>query len=143
MSLCQTGVLHVFMHSCVSAQAELLTGCAVTNVEEAREAARELLKRGCKAAVVTLGPQGCVVLRAQGSTPKHVPPAATVTAVDTTVSALDKGNEAVLTEMGRKKHFFTFSRNRFLTLLFFLSCNCIFAQSLVVVAVVEDLQSGL
>lgn len=74
------------MHNCIFTQAQMLTGSAVTNVEEARGAAQELLKRGCKSVIVTLGPQGCVVLQAQGSTPKHVPTAATVTAVDTTVS---------------------------------------------------------
>lgn len=81
----------------------MLTGSAVTNVEEAREAARELLKRGCKSVIVTLGPQGCVVIRAQGATPKHVATAAAVTAVDTTVSALDKGSDAALTEKGEKR----------------------------------------
>lgn len=90
MSLCETGILRVFMQNCTCAQAEMLTGCAVTNVEEARGAARELLRRGCSSVIVTLGPQGCVVLQAQGSTPKHVPTAATVTAVDTTVRGKKK-----------------------------------------------------
>lgn len=65
-------------------QAELLIGCPVNNVEEARQAAQELLKRGCGAVVITLGPQGCVVLKAQEKTSTHVP-ANAVTAVDTTV----------------------------------------------------------
>nr|XP_019940252.1 PREDICTED: ribokinase [Paralichthys olivaceus] len=63
--------------------AELLTGSSVTNVEEAHRASKELLKRGCGSVVITLGPQGCVVLKAQESTPKHVTTTA-VTAVDTT-----------------------------------------------------------
>lgn len=71
----------------VSWQAELLTGSSVTNVEEARRAAQELLRRGCRSVVITLGPQGCVVLRAQDSAWKHVP-TAPVTAVDTTVSTV-------------------------------------------------------
>jgi len=68
--------------SCV--QAELLTGCPVNNVDEAHRAAQELLRRGCGAVIITLGPQGCVVLKAQESTSTHIP-ATVVTAVDTTV----------------------------------------------------------
>lgn len=90
------------MHDCLSAQAEMLTGSAVANVEEARGAARELLRRGCRSAIVTLGPQGCVVLQAQGSTAEHVPAAAAVTAVDTTVSTLEKGNGSMVTEKEKK-----------------------------------------
>lgn len=66
----------------------MLAGSAVTNVEEARGAAQELVKRGCKSVIITLGPQGCVVLQAQESTSKHVPTAA-VTAADTTVRSSD------------------------------------------------------
>lgn len=73
------------MYSPVSTQAELLTGFSVSNVEEAHRAAQELLKRGCQSVIITLGSQGCVVLKAQESTSKHVPTTA-VTAVDTTVS---------------------------------------------------------
>ncbi|TWW71645.1 Ribokinase, partial [Takifugu flavidus] len=72
--------------SCISdlsTQAEMLTGSVVTNVEEARGAAQELLKRGCKSVIITLGPQGCVVVQAQESTFKHVPTTA-VKAIDTT-----------------------------------------------------------
>ena len=69
----------------VSRQAELLTGSSVTNVEEAHRASKELMKRGCGSVIITLGSQGSVVLKAQESTPKHVPTAA-ITAVDTTVS---------------------------------------------------------
>ncbi|XP_044021868.1 ribokinase isoform X2 [Siniperca chuatsi] len=68
---------------CNESEAELLTGSSVANVEQARRAGQELLKRGCGSVIITLGPQGCVVLKAQGSTSKHVPTTA-VTAVDTT-----------------------------------------------------------
>ncbi|XP_026211785.1 ribokinase [Anabas testudineus] len=68
---------------CNESEAELLTGSSVANVEEAHQAGQELLKRGCGSVIITLGPQGCVVLKAQESTPRHVPTAA-VTAVDTT-----------------------------------------------------------
>ncbi|XP_056914127.1 ribokinase isoform X2 [Takifugu flavidus] len=68
---------------CNESEAEMLTGSVVTNVEEARGAAQELLKRGCKSVIITLGPQGCVVVQAQESTFKHVPTTA-VKAIDTT-----------------------------------------------------------
>ncbi|XP_039992434.1 ribokinase isoform X2 [Xiphias gladius] len=71
--------------SCNESEAELLTGSSVTTVEEAHRAGQELLKRGCGSVIITLGPQGCVVLKAQESTPKHVPTTA-VTALDTTRS---------------------------------------------------------
>lgn len=70
---------------CGSMQAELLTGSPVASVEEAQRAGQELLRRGCRSAIVTLGPQGCVVVKAQDAAPKHVPTTA-VAAVDTTVS---------------------------------------------------------
>ncbi|XP_037098372.1 ribokinase isoform X1 [Syngnathus acus] len=68
---------------CNESEAELLTGSSVNNVEEARCAGRELLRRGCGTVIITLGAQGCVVLQASESTSKHVP-ATPVTAVDTT-----------------------------------------------------------
>ncbi|XP_030574582.1 ribokinase isoform X1 [Archocentrus centrarchus] len=68
---------------CNESEAELLTGSSVASVEEAHRAGQELLKRGCGSVIITLGPQGCVVLKAGESTSKHVP-APTVTAVDTT-----------------------------------------------------------
>lgn len=68
---------------CNESEAELLTGSSVTNVEEAHHAGRELLKRGCGSVIITLGPQGSVVLKAQETTSKHIPVTA-VTAVDTT-----------------------------------------------------------
>ncbi|XP_047466372.1 ribokinase [Mugil cephalus] len=75
------GVSDVFC--CNESEAELLTGFSVTNVEEAHRAGQELLKRGCGSVIVTLGPQGSVVLKAQESTWRHVPTTA-VKAVDTT-----------------------------------------------------------
>ncbi|XP_072222066.1 ribokinase isoform X1 [Leuresthes tenuis] len=68
---------------CNESEAELLTGCPVNNVDEAHRAAQELLRRGCGVVIITLGPQGCVVLKAQESTSTHIP-ATMVTAVDTT-----------------------------------------------------------
>ncbi|XP_031177165.1 ribokinase isoform X2 [Sander lucioperca] len=69
---------------CNESEAELLTGSSVTGVEEAHEAGQELLKRGCGSVIITLGPQGCVVLKAQEpASTKHVQTAA-VTTVDTT-----------------------------------------------------------
>ncbi|XP_029972377.1 ribokinase isoform X2 [Salarias fasciatus] len=68
---------------CNESEAELLTGFSVSTVSDAHRAGQELLKRGCGAVIVTLGPQGCVVFKAQESTSKHVP-ATAVTAVDTT-----------------------------------------------------------
>ncbi|XP_062325029.1 ribokinase isoform X1 [Osmerus eperlanus] len=70
---------------CNESEAELLMGWSVTSVEEAGRTGRELLKRGCGAAIITLGPQGCVVLAAQEpSSPAHHVPTTAVTAVDTT-----------------------------------------------------------
>ncbi|XP_042243664.1 ribokinase isoform X1 [Thunnus albacares] len=68
---------------CNESEAELLTGSSVANVEEASRAGQELLKRGCGSVIITLGPQGCVVLKAKESTAKHVP-TTKVKAVDTT-----------------------------------------------------------
>lgn len=82
----------VYAEPCVSRQAELLTGSSVTSTEEAHRAAQELLRRGCRSVIITLGPQGCVVLRAQDSAWKHVP-TAPVTAADTTVSAAERVKE--------------------------------------------------
>ncbi|XP_067471073.1 ribokinase isoform X2 [Thunnus thynnus] len=68
---------------CNESEAELLTGSSAANVEEASRAGQELLKRGCGSVIITLGPQGCVVLKAKESTAKHVP-TTKVKAVDTT-----------------------------------------------------------
>lgn len=66
---------------CNESEAELLTGCSVSSVDEAERAGQNLRARGCGAVIITLGPQGCVVLQGTGS--KHIPTEA-VTAVDTT-----------------------------------------------------------
>ncbi|XP_033843954.1 ribokinase isoform X1 [Periophthalmus magnuspinnatus] len=68
---------------CNESEAELLTGCPVSTVDEAEHAGQNLLARGCGAVIITLGPQGCVVLQAKESTSKHIPTEA-VKAVDTT-----------------------------------------------------------
>ncbi|KAG7267737.1 hypothetical protein CRUP_026085 [Coryphaenoides rupestris] len=68
---------------CNESEAEVLTGMSVATVQEAHGAGQELLRRGCGAVVVTLGAQGCVVLRALGVAPHHVP-APAVRALDTT-----------------------------------------------------------
>ncbi|XP_022088584.1 ribokinase-like [Acanthaster planci] len=63
-------------------EAELLTGLQVTSVEEAKDAAKILLERGCKKVIITLGGQGSL-LALPDSEPAHVP-ARAVKAVDTT-----------------------------------------------------------
>ncbi|KAM4625625.1 ribokinase isoform 2-T2 [Polymixia lowei] len=68
---------------CNESEAELLTGSSVASVEDACRAGQELLKRGCGSVIATLGPLGCMVLKAQDSAPHHVP-ASVVKAVDTT-----------------------------------------------------------
>lgn len=68
---------------CNETEAELLTGVAVGRVEDAGKAGAELLQRGCGSVIVTLGPQGCVVLSTKDPTPRHIATAA-VTALDTT-----------------------------------------------------------
>ncbi|XP_036449524.1 ribokinase isoform X4 [Colossoma macropomum] len=68
---------------CNESEAELLTGCPVASVEDAGRVGLELLKRGCASVIITLGPQGCVVLQSKDPTPKHVP-TTKVTSVDTT-----------------------------------------------------------
>ncbi|XP_066474757.1 ribokinase isoform X3 [Tiliqua scincoides] len=68
---------------CNESEAEILTGIAVGNPEDAGRVGLALLERGCKTAVVTLGPEGCVVVSTKELIPKHVP-TKKVTAVDTT-----------------------------------------------------------
>ncbi|XP_063080032.1 ribokinase [Engraulis encrasicolus] len=68
---------------CNETEAEILTGKAVSNIEDAGRAGVELLARGCGSVIVTLGSQGCVVLSSQDSSPTHIP-TTKVTAVDTT-----------------------------------------------------------
>ncbi|GIV68579.1 ribokinase [Caldilinea sp.] len=62
-------------------EAELLTGVPVHTLDDARLAASILLERGARAALITLGAQGCLYVAADQEA--HVP-APTVTAVDTT-----------------------------------------------------------
>lgn len=71
---------------CNETEAEILTGISVGNPEDAGRVGRVLLERGCKAAVVTLGPEGCVTVSTKEPTPKHIP-VEKVAAVDTTVCA--------------------------------------------------------
>jgi ribokinase len=62
-------------------EASILTGMAVTGVEEAKRAGRCLVERGVKVALVTLGELGVVCVSAD-AVKHHVPPL--VNAVDTT-----------------------------------------------------------
>ncbi|XP_044296431.1 ribokinase isoform X2 [Varanus komodoensis] len=68
---------------CNESEAEILTGIAVGNTEDAGRVGQTLLQRGCKTAIVTLGPDGCVMVSTKEPVPKHLP-AKKVTAVDTT-----------------------------------------------------------
>uniref|UniRef100_A0A6J0TKK7 Ribokinase n=1 Tax=Pogona vitticeps TaxID=103695 RepID=A0A6J0TKK7_9SAUR len=68
---------------CNETEAEILTGISVGNNEDAGRVGLVLLERGCKAAIVTLGPEGCVMVSAKEPTPKHIP-VEKITAVDTT-----------------------------------------------------------
>lgn len=62
-------------------EAAVLVGRPVGTADEASAAARELMARGARAVVVTLGECGCVMATAEGVT---AVPAPAVTAVDTT-----------------------------------------------------------
>ena len=62
-------------------ETELLSGRSIASDEEAIEAARELLARGAKSVVLTLGARGCVVVTADEVTPV---PGERVEPVDTT-----------------------------------------------------------
>ncbi|XP_056152171.1 ribokinase [Lampris incognitus] len=68
---------------CNESEAELLTGSSVASIEDACRVGQDLLRRGCGSVIVTLGPQGCVVLKAQESTSHHIP-TSVVKVVDTT-----------------------------------------------------------
>lgn len=63
-----------------------MTGVVVRGVEGAAKVGEEFLQRGCGSVIVTLGPQGCVVLTARDPTPRHIP-AKPVTPLDTTVQS--------------------------------------------------------
>ncbi|XP_042333055.1 ribokinase isoform X3 [Sceloporus undulatus] len=62
---------------------EILTGIAVGNTEDAGRVGLILLEKGCKIAIVTLGPEGCVMVSTKAPIPKQVP-VQKVIAVDTT-----------------------------------------------------------
>src|SRR4051794_12984233 len=62
-------------------ETELLTGMAVTSLEEATAAGQQLLGLGPRTIIVTLGERGSLLVNAEGS--QHVP-APSVTVVDTT-----------------------------------------------------------
>uniref|UniRef100_UPI00358F446E ribokinase n=1 Tax=Myxine glutinosa TaxID=7769 RepID=UPI00358F446E len=64
-------------------EAEILAKQPVRNVEEAETVALSFLKHGCQAAIITLGPSGCVVAHNGDPTPHHVP-SRSVQAIDTT-----------------------------------------------------------
>uniref|UniRef100_G1KWF4 Ribokinase n=1 Tax=Anolis carolinensis TaxID=28377 RepID=G1KWF4_ANOCA len=74
---------HSDIFCCNESEAEILTGITVGNAEDAGRVGCILLERGCKTAIVTLGPEGCVMVSKNAPTPKHVP-AQKVTPVDTT-----------------------------------------------------------
>ncbi|XP_030051747.1 ribokinase isoform X2 [Microcaecilia unicolor] len=69
---------------CNESEAEILTGFPVRCPEDAGKAGSILIKRDCKLVIVTLGAEGCVVLSAEDTTPKHIP-TRKVKAVDTTL----------------------------------------------------------
>ncbi|XP_048370146.1 ribokinase isoform X2 [Sphaerodactylus townsendi] len=77
---------------CNESEAEILTGVTVSSAQDAGRVGLVLLEKGCETAIVTLGPEGCVVVSAKEPTPKHIP-VKRVTAVDTTqgVGADDLG----------------------------------------------------
>lgn len=62
-------------------EAETLTGICVDSIERATLAGNELIKRGAKVAVITLGERGCLIVE-QGKS--HLIPAEKVNAIDTT-----------------------------------------------------------
>jgi ribokinase len=62
-------------------EAEMLTGMSVSSIEECEACARELLRRGARSVVLTLGERGCMVVTGDSAT--HLP-AQKVCAVDST-----------------------------------------------------------
>jgi ribokinase len=72
-------------------ETELLTGRSISGDEEAVEAARELLVRGTRSVVLTLGERGCLVITDEGVTPvpgEQVKPVDTTGAGDAFVGSL-------------------------------------------------------
>jgi ribokinase len=80
-------------------EAQTITGLPVTNVAEAEEAGRHLLRSGVKAAVITLGSKGSLVVTAEGST---LVPGRSVKVVDTT-GAGDAFSGALVVALGEGK----------------------------------------
>ncbi|KAH0622626.1 hypothetical protein JD844_025091 [Phrynosoma platyrhinos] len=68
---------------CNESEAEILTGIAVGDTEDAGRVGLILLEKGCKTVIVTLGPEGCVMVSTKEPIPKHIP-VEKVIAVDTT-----------------------------------------------------------
>uniref|UniRef100_A0A2D4P3F3 Carbohydrate kinase PfkB domain-containing protein n=1 Tax=Micrurus surinamensis TaxID=129470 RepID=A0A2D4P3F3_MICSU len=64
-------------------EAEILTGIAVGNAGDAGQVGLKLLERGCRTVIITLGPEGCVVVSKEEPTPNHIP-VKKISAVDTT-----------------------------------------------------------
>lgn len=64
-------------------EASILTGVEVTDLESAQAAAKVLLAKGVKVAIITLGEKGVLIASAESS--EHIP-AYTVRAVDTTAA---------------------------------------------------------
>jgi ribokinase len=64
-------------------EAEILTGVKVETTDDAEQAARALLERGVRTAIITLGPRGAFVLSESFT---GLVPAPEVTAVDTTAA---------------------------------------------------------
>lgn len=80
-------------------EAQTITGLPVTNVAEAEEAGRHLLRSGVKAAVITLGSKGSLVVTPDGST---LVPGRSVKVVDTT-GAGDAFSGALVVALGEGK----------------------------------------
>jgi ribokinase len=80
-------------------EAQTITGLPVTNIAEAEEAGRHLLRSGVKAAVITLGSKGSLVVTPDGST---LVPGRSVKVVDTT-GAGDAFSGALVVALGEGK----------------------------------------
>jgi ribokinase len=64
-------------------EAEMLTGCNITDINTAKEAAKILAGKGIKIVIITLGAEGALILMDGNFT---VVPALSVSAVDTTAA---------------------------------------------------------
>mmetsp|Transcript_107676 Transcript_107676/g.335779 ORF Transcript_107676/g.335779 Transcript_107676/m.335779 type:complete len:351 (+) Transcript_107676:39-1091(+) len=65
-------------------ETELLTGLPCGNEEEAAEAAKALMAKGCKKVLISMGAKGALVCTPQGATPVACPEVAKENVVDTT-----------------------------------------------------------